>query len=284
MRKVKEMHQGRLRLRPWLEEQIQSGKYPGVIWLDETSQVFQIPWKHAARHGWNIDKDATLFRNWAMHTGRHKPGVDKPDPKTWKANFRCALNSLPDVKELHDKSIKKGSNAFRVYMMLPSKSVKQQKGDQETEGAIKQSPISLSEAGSSAPLDRFAEAFLKYRGGQASDSPGIFNLKDNQSACNTIKEEWSPEQSYTHQSSFTTEVHDSSETTANDNEQAEAVFKIVDHLKTMEHWSQSNENRSWRPTAPGWLDSYCEDMDYMGYPMQTESFTHGHSAVQRPFL
>ncbi|MBN3295769.1 IRF2 factor, partial [Amia calva] len=123
------MHQGRMRLRPWLEEQIRSQKYPGVTWLDETAGVFQIPWKHAARHGWNIDKDATLFRNWAMHTGRYKPGIDKPDPKTWKANFRCALNSLPDVKELHDKSIKKGHNAFRVYMMLPSmKAPKRKRG------------------------------------------------------------------------------------------------------------------------------------------------------------
>uniref|UniRef100_A0AAY5K1C6 Interferon regulatory factor n=2 Tax=Esox lucius TaxID=8010 RepID=A0AAY5K1C6_ESOLU len=279
--RVKEMHQGRLRLRPWLEEQIQSGKYPGVNWLDETAQVFQIPWKHAARHGWNIDKDATLFRNWAMHTGRYKPGIDKPDPKTWKANFRCALNSLPDVKELQDKSIKKGSNAFRVYMMLPVKSTKQQKGLPESEGAS-QTSLSGTEAGSCAPLDRFAEVFLKYRGGQANHSPAIFHVKDNQTPCNTIKEEWSPEQSYSHQSSFTSEVHESSDTTVNDNEQAEAVFKIVDHLKTMEHWNQSSDNRNWRPAASSWLDCYCEDMDYLGYPMQTDCFTH--SAAQRPFL
>ncbi|XP_067241594.1 interferon regulatory factor 1a isoform X2 [Chanodichthys erythropterus] len=122
------MHQGRLRLRPWLEEQIDSGRYPGVMWLDEAARVFQIPWKHAARHGWNIEKDATLFRNWAIHTGRYKPGIDKPDPKTWKANFRCALNSLTDVKELQDKSIKKGHNAFRVYILLPhSKTIKRRK-------------------------------------------------------------------------------------------------------------------------------------------------------------
>lgn len=106
---------GRLRLRPWLEEQIHSGKYPGVSWLDQvhpppphlhlyiqivgiagthrentnthkilwaplkpfflyfilqSARIFQIPWKHAARHGWSIDRDATLFRSWAMHTGR----------------------------------------------------------------------------------------------------------------------------------------------------------------------------------------------------------------------
>uniref|UniRef100_A0A674F845 Interferon regulatory factor 1a n=1 Tax=Salmo trutta TaxID=8032 RepID=A0A674F845_SALTR len=259
------MHQGRLRLRPWLEEQIQSGKYPGVTWRDETAQVFQIPWKHAARHGWNIDKDATLFRNWAIHTGRYKPGIDKPDPKTWKANFRCALNSLPDVKELQDKSIKKGSNAFRVYMMLPViKMTKQRKGLKESEVAIKQNLISLSEtqAGSCASLDRFAEVFLKYRGGQASHSPGIFHVNDNYPPYNTIKDEQSPEQSYSHQSSLTPEVHERSDTTTDDNEQAEAVFKIVDHLKTIEHWSQSNENRSWRAAATGWVDCYCKALGY----------------------
>ncbi|XP_075906649.1 uncharacterized protein LOC142904431 [Nelusetta ayraudi] len=111
---------GRLRLRPWLEEQIQSGRYPGVSWLDQSAGIFQIPWKHAARHGWSIDQDATLFRSWAIHTGRFRPGKDKPDPKTWKANFRCALNSLPDICELQEHSRKRGNNAYRVYRMLPS--------------------------------------------------------------------------------------------------------------------------------------------------------------------
>lgn len=69
----------------------------------------------------------TALLSWIL--GRFKPGVDKPDPKTWKANFRCALNSLTDVKELQDKSIKKGHNAFRVYILLPhSKTMKKRKG------------------------------------------------------------------------------------------------------------------------------------------------------------
>ncbi|KAG8520780.1 Interferon regulatory factor 2 [Galemys pyrenaicus] len=96
----------------------------------QEKKIFQIPWMHAARHGWDVEKDAPLFRNWAIHTGiktpisfieagKHQPGVDKPDPKTWKANFRCAMNSLPDIEEVKDKSIKKGNNAFRVYRMLP---------------------------------------------------------------------------------------------------------------------------------------------------------------------
>nr|AUL77360.1 interferon regulatory factor 2 [Oxygymnocypris stewartii] len=107
----------RMRMRPWLEEQINSCKVPGLKWVNKEKRIFQIPWMHAARHGWDVEKDAPLFRNWAIHTGKYQPG-DKPDPKTWKANFRCAMNSLPDIEEVKDKSIKKGTNAFRVYKML----------------------------------------------------------------------------------------------------------------------------------------------------------------------
>ena len=28
---------------------------------------------HAARHGWDVEKDAPLFRNWAIHTGTNTP-------------------------------------------------------------------------------------------------------------------------------------------------------------------------------------------------------------------
>uniref|UniRef100_A0A5F8G7A8 Interferon regulatory factor 2 n=1 Tax=Monodelphis domestica TaxID=13616 RepID=A0A5F8G7A8_MONDO len=104
-------------------------------------KIFQIPWMHAARHGWDVEKDAPLFRNWAIHTGKHQPGVDKPDPKTWKANFRCAMNSLPDIEEVKDKSIKKGNNAFRVYRMLPLSERPSKKG-RENCSVIHRGPLS----------------------------------------------------------------------------------------------------------------------------------------------
>ncbi|XP_054846417.1 interferon regulatory factor 2 [Eublepharis macularius] len=136
----------RMRMRPWLEEQINSNKIPGLKWLNEEKKIFQIPWMHAARHGWDVEKDAPLFRNWAIHTGKYQPGVDKADPKTWKANFRCAMNSLPDIEEVKDKSIKKGNNAFRVYRMLPlserpSKKGKKPKSEKDEKlKQIKQEP------------------------------------------------------------------------------------------------------------------------------------------------
>ncbi|XP_056127796.1 interferon regulatory factor 2a isoform X3 [Rhinichthys klamathensis goyatoka] len=118
----------RMRMRPWLEQQITSGEIQGLLWVDKDKRIFQIPWMHAARHGWDLEKDAPLFKNWAIHTGKYRPDIDKPDPKTWKANFRCAMNSLPDIEEVKDQSMKRGSNAFRMYRMLSSSEKAAKKG------------------------------------------------------------------------------------------------------------------------------------------------------------
>ncbi|XP_029001259.1 interferon regulatory factor 1-like isoform X2 [Betta splendens] len=220
----------RKRLRPWLEEQIQSGRYPGVSWLDQSARIFQIPWKHAARHGWSIDRDATLFRSWAMHTGRYRPGKDKPDPKTWKANFRCALNSLPDICELQEYSRKRGSNAYRVYRMLPSAQTHRRRkglrmfsrsrerqasvGDEALNGHNWQPAAAEAAAMAAAPgsdaahkLEAPAEDALG-----CSQSHGTWGVK--------------PEEQ----------------------EQSEAVFKLMDHLSSPDAWNQT-EQRGWRPNA-----------------------------------
>ncbi|XP_008330422.1 interferon regulatory factor 1b isoform X1 [Cynoglossus semilaevis] len=108
----------RMRMRPWLEKMIDSKCISGLTWMDKERTMFSIPWKHAARHGWEMDKDACLFKKWAIHTGKYIEG-QACDPKTWKANFRCAMNSLPDIEEVKDKSVNKGQQAMRIFRMLP---------------------------------------------------------------------------------------------------------------------------------------------------------------------
>ena len=54
---------------------------------------------------------------WALYTGKYKEGWDIPDPRKWKTNFRCALNALPDIKEVRGKSCPKGKDAFKIYRM-----------------------------------------------------------------------------------------------------------------------------------------------------------------------
>nr|ALC74308.1 interferon regulatory factor-1 [Cyprinus carpio] len=117
----------RMRMRPWLENRIDSNTIAGLTWVNKEEKMFSIPWKHAARHGWQVEKDASLFKQWAIHTGKYTEGVTTPDPKTWKANFRCAMNSLPDIEEVKDKSINKGCSAVRVYRMLPAIAKKKMK-------------------------------------------------------------------------------------------------------------------------------------------------------------
>ncbi|XP_055082626.1 interferon regulatory factor 1-like isoform X2 [Periophthalmus magnuspinnatus] len=111
----------REKMRSWLERQINSNAVSGLSWINKEKNMFSIPWKHAARHGWTMDQDASLFKMWAIHTGKYVAGQEC-NPKTWKANFRCALHSLPDVEEVKDQSIQKGQGAMRVYRMLPQRS------------------------------------------------------------------------------------------------------------------------------------------------------------------
>lgn len=106
----------RLSLPCWLEEQISSGRYKGLRWVDRSKREFTVPWKHASRQGW-LEDDAALFKAWAVYTRRYREERgDLPDPKKWKANFRCAVNACPDIFAVKSYSgSKRGQNACRVF-------------------------------------------------------------------------------------------------------------------------------------------------------------------------
>ncbi|XP_078470795.1 uncharacterized protein LOC144732993 isoform X1 [Lampetra planeri] len=112
----------RMRMRPWLELKLNSGSDPCLSWIDKEKGIFMVSWRHASRSGWNESTDASIFREWAIHTGKFRE--DHVDPKTWKANFRCALHSLCDVRERRDLSTRRGGQAARVYVMLAPRTPK----------------------------------------------------------------------------------------------------------------------------------------------------------------
>ncbi|GFR69683.1 interferon regulatory factor [Elysia marginata] len=109
----------RQRMRPWLMELLDLGNVYGLNWTNRPQGVFQISWRHASRLGWNLETDGDVFERWARHTGIYKEG-DPPEPKRWKANFRCALHSLHDVVELTTVLERRGRNACRTYRFLHS--------------------------------------------------------------------------------------------------------------------------------------------------------------------
>ncbi|XP_053218507.1 interferon regulatory factor 3 isoform X2 [Podarcis raffonei] len=88
---------------PWLMEQLDARRYPGLSWLNPERTLFRVPWKHGSRQ--NIcDEDFQLFEDWAIARGRHRPGIDQRTPSEWKRNFRSALNRKEGIRMFQDNS------------------------------------------------------------------------------------------------------------------------------------------------------------------------------------
>ncbi|XP_006881747.1 PREDICTED: interferon regulatory factor 4-like [Elephantulus edwardii] len=110
--------EGPLRLRDWLVAQIESGRYAGLSWEDADKTSFRVPWKHAAKLGYQAQQDAALFRAWAVYKGKHLEGTDKENPSVWKTRLRCALNKSADFCEVRERSQLDISNPYKVYRII----------------------------------------------------------------------------------------------------------------------------------------------------------------------
>ncbi|KAM9795768.1 interferon regulatory factor 4-like [Syngnathus typhle] len=138
---------GNGKLRQWLIEQVDCGKYAGLVWENDEKSIFRIPWKHAGKQDYNRDEDAALFKAWALFKGKYREGVDKPDPPTWKTRLRCALNKSNDFEELVERSQLDISDPYKVYRVIPEGA---KKGPREEDDPL--SPVGYSVTSAYAAL------------------------------------------------------------------------------------------------------------------------------------
>ncbi|XP_033909902.3 interferon regulatory factor 3-like [Acipenser ruthenus] len=120
----------------WLIDQINSGQYPGLEWVDKDR--FRIPWKHNSRKDCN-DDDCMIFKAWAIAS--EKFHENQNDKAKWKTNFRCALNSLKNFIKIQDKS-KESDDPHKVYQILemPTDYVKTIKEDETAQQYVNPQP------------------------------------------------------------------------------------------------------------------------------------------------
>ncbi|XP_044540736.1 interferon regulatory factor 3 [Gracilinanus agilis] len=102
---------------PWLREQLDSG-HLGATWINSEHTLFFVPWKHGLRQDLQRE-DFSIFQAWAEASGSYRPGIDKPDPATWKRNFRAALDRKRNLRMVSNHS-KEQHNPHKIYEFLPA--------------------------------------------------------------------------------------------------------------------------------------------------------------------
>lgn len=183
-------------MRPWLKDRLNDGDVLGLDWHNKSCNTFKVSWRHAARQGWSSDKDADLFERWARHTGKFVDG-DKPDPKRWKANFRCALNSLPDVRELSHLSVRRGNNAYKIYQFCAEKKSKRPRADSASEDEVvpavkttRRMPVRASRPKSYKDIEEDMDDSSSCSDGSiGSESPARTELSNSGSDCESFVED-----------------------------------------------------------------------------------------------
>ncbi|KAF5890284.1 interferon regulatory factor 1-like, partial [Clarias magur] len=107
----------RMRMRPWLEDMIDSNSIAGLIWVDKGKKDV-LHSLEACCTPWMGDGQRSLSVQTVGNSHCSSQESLSLTPKHGKPTFRCAMNSLPDIEEVKDAGINKGFGAVRVYRML----------------------------------------------------------------------------------------------------------------------------------------------------------------------
>ncbi|KAJ7313158.1 hypothetical protein JRQ81_004431 [Phrynocephalus forsythii] len=107
------------KLRDWTIEQVESGKFPGVVWEDPPAKtMFRIPWKHAGKQEFRQEEDAGFFKAWTIFKGKYRP-EERVNPAVWKTRIRCAFSKSPEFEEVPELSRQDITEPYKVYRLVP---------------------------------------------------------------------------------------------------------------------------------------------------------------------
>ncbi|OXB60134.1 UNVERIFIED_CONTAM: hypothetical protein H355_000130, partial [Colinus virginianus] len=107
----------RVRLRPWLVAQVDSGRFPGLRWVDARRRLFVVPWHHATRHlPAHGGDDDTVFKMTPQLT----PQLPPPAPPAFLEHGVPNLLASPHLLPLTDLELRFQYRGRRVSALTVS--------------------------------------------------------------------------------------------------------------------------------------------------------------------
>ena len=126
-----------MQFKPWLVQQISSGKFKDLEWIDaEQQRIFKLPWTKKNYPHW--EEHHKLFQAWANYRSdiRGLTRVPNLSFSLMKSNFRTILRKCHDIEELknfHQLGLQTGN--YKVYKVLT-----------EEESSLKRAKLLLEKA------------------------------------------------------------------------------------------------------------------------------------------
>ncbi|BFZ22720.1 hypothetical protein BsWGS_25759 [Bradybaena similaris] len=164
----------------WLRSVVESGRCPGVSWINEINGVFQIPWSNQKSRTWQKE-DSSVFLEYAKHTGKFKPG-DKMDFPKWKQNLKSAINKNRYIERLRVRDNLMGPKPYRVYRFLNEKTERKKSNDDFPDDINNEAVDFLSHSYFPGGLAVNNEAPLVQRDTSASGLVPIFSDNESRSS------------------------------------------------------------------------------------------------------
>ena len=110
-----DMCSARLRLRPWLEDKINSGKIPGLCWRDKEKKEFRVSVEARWQNLISIMRRTLCCSSFGLNIQASIITANLRIRQLGRTRFRCALHKMPDVVEVRVPHSLDEKDPYRVF-------------------------------------------------------------------------------------------------------------------------------------------------------------------------